>query len=134
VKIGIVANRKIVAGKKKDADKSGIDIKITGTAHSSSTVESKTSSYLLLETSLSAMAIIGMIDQIGSIRTMIGVLVSRLEEGHPFMIGWGADSVCMIGLVTVSVIFPGTKRSLKRWQMREFLMTSYFAEMLTLIG
>jgi len=89
MKISIVANRKIIAGKKRDADKSGIGIKITGTAHSSFTVGSKTSSYLLLETALSAMAIIGMIDQIGSIRTMIGVLVGRLEEGHQFMIGWG---------------------------------------------
>jgi len=75
VKIGIGANRWIVVGKKKDADKSGIGIKIIGTARSSSTVGSKTSSYQLLETALSAMAIISMIDQIGSIRTMISVLM-----------------------------------------------------------
>ena len=105
MKIGIVTNRKIVAGKKKDVDKSGIGIKIIGIAHSSSTVGSKTSNYQLLETTLSPMAIIGMIDQMGSIRTMIGVLVGRLEEGHQFMIGWGADSVSMTGLVSVSVIF-----------------------------
>jgi len=72
MKIGISANRKIIVGKKKDADKSEIGIKMTRTARSSSTVGSKTSSYQLLETALSAMAIIGMIDQIGSIRTMIG--------------------------------------------------------------
>jgi len=48
VKIGIVANQKIVTGKKKDADKSGIGIKIIGIARSSSTVGSKTSSYQLL--------------------------------------------------------------------------------------
>jgi len=77
VKIGIVANRKIVAGKMKDTDKSGIGIKIIGTACSSSTVGSKTLSYQPLETALNAMVIIGMIDQIGSIRTMIGVLVGR---------------------------------------------------------
>jgi len=81
------ANRRIVVGKKKDTDKSGIGIKIIGTARSSSIVGSKTSSYQLLETALSAMATIGMIDQIGSMRTMIGVLMGRLEEGPQFMIG-----------------------------------------------
>ena len=60
MKIDIVANRKIVAGRKKDVDKSGIGIKIIGIARSSSTVGGKTSSYQLLETALSAMAIIGM--------------------------------------------------------------------------
>jgi len=89
VRIGFGVNRRIVAGKKKDADKSGIGIKIIGIARSSSTAGSKTSSYQLLETTLSAMAIIGMIDQIGSTRTMIGVLMGRLEEGPWFMIGWG---------------------------------------------
>jgi len=43
MKIGTVASRKIVVEKKKDADKSGIDIKIIGIARSSSTVGSKTS-------------------------------------------------------------------------------------------
>jgi hypothetical protein len=75
VEIGNVANRKIVVGKKKDADKSGIGIKIIGIAHSSSTVGSKTSNYRLLETTLSAMVIIGMIDQIDNIQMIIGVLV-----------------------------------------------------------
>jgi len=79
------------------------------------------------------MAMIGMIDQIGSIRTMIGVLMGRLGEEPRFMIGWGAGSVCMTGLVTVSGTFPETKRSLRRWRMHEFLMSSYFAEMLILI-
>jgi len=120
VKIGIGANRRIVVGKKKDADRSGISIKITGTTRSSSTVGSKTSSYQLLETALNAMAIIGTIDQIGSIRTMIGVSMGRLGEVPQFMIGWGADSGCMIGLVIVLVIFLETKRNLKRWQMHEF--------------
>jgi len=36
------------------------------------------------------MAIIGMIDQIGAIRTMIDDSMGRLEGGHQFMIGWGA--------------------------------------------
>jgi len=134
VKIGIVANRKIIAEKKKDADRSGIGIKIIGIACSSSTVGNKISSCQLLETAPSAMVIISMIDQIGSIRTIIGVLVGRLEEGHQFTIGWGADSVYMIGLVIVSVIFLETKRNLRRWRMHEFPMSSYFAGMLILIG
>ena len=71
MKIGITVSKRIVAEKKKDADKSGIDIKIIGIARSSSTVGSKISSYRLSETTLSAMVIIGMIDQIDDIRTMI---------------------------------------------------------------
>jgi len=105
VKIGIIASRKIVTEKRKDDNKSGIGIKIIRIARSSSTVGSKTLSYQLLETVLNAMVIIGMIDQIGDIRTMIGVLMSRLEEGCQFMIGWGAGSMCMTGLVNVSAIF-----------------------------
>jgi hypothetical protein len=134
VNIGIVDSRKIVAGRRKDADKSGIGIRIIGIAHSSSIVGSKISSYQMLETALSAMVIIGMIDQIGDIKTMIGVLMGRLEEGHQFTFGWGVGSVCMIGLVNVLVIFQETKRSLRRWQMHEFPMSLYFAGMLTLIG
>ena len=134
MKIGIVASRKIVAGERKDADKSRIGIKIIGTVRSSSTVGSKTSNYQLLETTLSVMVIIGMIDQIGDTRTMIGVLTGRLEEGHQSTIDWGADSVCMIGLVNVSAILPEAKRILRRWRMHEFLMRSYFVEMLILIG
>jgi len=75
VKIGIIANRKIVVGRRKDTDKSGIGIKIIGTARSSFTVGNKISNCQLLETVLSAMVMIGMIDQIGSIKTMIDVLV-----------------------------------------------------------
>jgi len=119
VKIGIVANRKIIAGKKKDADKSGIGIKIIGNACFSSTVGSKTSSYQLLETALCAMVIIGMIDQIGDTRTMIGVSTGRLEEGHQSTIDWAAGSACMTGLVIVLVIFLETKRNLRRWQMHD---------------
>jgi len=74
-----------------------------------------------------------MIDQIGNTRTMIGVLMGRLEEEPQFMIGWGADSVCMTDLVSVLDIFSEIKRSLRRWRMHEFPMNSYFAEMLILI-
>jgi len=76
------------------------------------------------------MVMIGMIDLIGCIKTMIGDLMSRLGGGLQFMIGWGASSVCMIGLVIVLGTFLGTKRSLKRWQMLESPMSSYFAGML----
>jgi len=133
VKIGIGVNRRIIVGKRRDADKNRIGIRNTGTARSSSTVGSKTSSYPLLETALSAMVMIGMIDQIGSVRTMIGVLMGRLEEEPQFMISWGVGSVCITGLVTVLGIFLEIKRSLRRWQMHEFPMSSYFAEMLILI-
>jgi len=80
------------------------------------------------------MVIIGMIDQISNIKTMIGDLMGRLEEGHQFTIDYGTGSACMIGLVNVSVIFQETKRSLRRWQMHDFPMSLYFAWMLTLIG
>ena len=105
VKIGVAVNKKIVVEKKRGADKSGIGTEITGIAPSLFIVGSKTSSYQLLETALNAMVIIGMIDQIGDIRTMIGVLMDRAEGGCQFMISWGAGSVCMIGLVNVLAIF-----------------------------
>jgi len=89
VRIGIGASRRIITGRKKDADKSGIGTEITGTARFSFIVGSKTSSYPLLETALSAMATIGMIDLIGNFRMMIGVLMGQLGEEPQFMIGWG---------------------------------------------
>ena len=92
MKISITASKRIVAEKKKDADKSGIGIKTIGIAHSSSAIGSKISSYRLLETAQSAMVIIRMINQIGNIRTMIDDLTGRLEEGRQFTIGWGAGS------------------------------------------
>jgi len=61
---------------------------------------------------------------------MIGDLVGRLGGELVFMIGWGARSMCMTDLVTVSDIFPRTKSSLKKWLMHEFPMSSYFAGML----
>jgi len=89
VKIGIVASRKIVAGKRKDTDKSGIGIKIIGIARSSSTVGSRILNYQLSETTLNAMAMIGIIDQIDTIKTMTDDSMGRLEEEHQFTIDWG---------------------------------------------
>jgi len=100
---------------RKDADKSGIGIKIIGISRSSSTAGSRILNYQLSETALNAMAMISIIDQIDTIKTIIGVLMGRLEGGHQCTIGWGADSVCMIGLVNVSAIFLETKRNLRRW-------------------
>jgi len=64
---------------------------------------------------------------------MIGDLMGQLGGELRFMIGWGSGSVCMTGLVIASGIFLETKRSLRKWQMHEFPMSSYFAEMLILI-
>jgi len=86
VKIGIGANRRIIVAKKKDADRSGIGIKIIGIARSLSTVGNRTSSCPMLETTLNAMIMIGMIDLIGSIRMMIGGLMGRLGKEFQFMI------------------------------------------------
>jgi len=134
VRIGIGASKKTIVGKKKDAVKSGIDTRITGTAHSLSIAGSRISSCPLLEIALNAMVMIGMTDPIDAITMMIGDLMDRLGGERPFMIGWEADSVCMIGLVIVLNIFPGTSKSLKRWLMHEFSMSSYFAGTLILIG
>jgi hypothetical protein len=89
MKISIGANKKIIVGRKKGADKSGIGIKITGTAHSLSIVGNKTLNCPLLEIALNAMVMIGMIDLIDSIRLMIGDLMGRLGGELQFMIGWG---------------------------------------------
>jgi len=122
--------KKIIVGRKKGADRSGIGIKITGTALSLSIVGSKTLNCPQLEIALNAMVMIGMIDLIGSIRIMISDLMGRLGAELQFMIGWGAGSVCMIDLVTMSGTFPRTKRNLRRWQMHEFPMISYSVGML----
>jgi len=74
-----------------------------------------------------------MIDQVGEVKTMIGNSMGQLDEGCQFKIGLGVGSVCMTGLVNVLAIFQETRRSLKRWQMHEFLMSLNFAGMLTLI-
>ena len=77
---------------------------------------------------------IGTTGTIGVIMMMNDDLMGRSEEGRQFMIGWGAGLAFTIGSVTVSSIFPGTKRSLKEWLMRGFPMNSYFAGMLTRIA
>jgi len=67
MRIGIGVN------KRKESEKNGIGIKITGIARSSFTVGNKISNYRLLETVLSAMVIIGMIGQTRDSRTTIDV-------------------------------------------------------------
>jgi len=89
MKIGIGASRRIIVGKKRGADRSGIGIKITGTACSLSIARKRTLNCPLLEIALNAMVTIGMINLIGSVRMMIGDLTGRLVEEHQFMIGWG---------------------------------------------
>ena len=132
MKISIGAKRRTIIGKKKDANRSGIGIKIIGIACSLSTVGNKTSSCALLVTVLNAMVMIGMIDLIGSIRMMIGDLMGRLGKEFQFMIGWGAGLVYTIDLGIVSGIFSEIKKSLKKWPMHGFPMNSYFIEMLIL--
>jgi len=78
VKISIGVNKRIIVGKKKDADRSGIGTRITGTACSLSIAGSRTLNCPLLEIALNAMVMISMIDLIGSIRMMIGNLMGRL--------------------------------------------------------
>jgi len=133
VKIGIAVSKRIDAGKKKGTDKSGIGTKITRIAPSLFIVGSKTSSYQLLETALNAIVIIGMIGQIDDFRMMIDAVMSRSGEECQFMIGWGAGSACMTGLVDVLGIFQGIERSLKKWQMLGCSMNLLFAGMLILI-
>jgi len=134
VRIGIGASKKTTIGREKDADRSGIGIEITGIVHSSFIVGRKISSFLLSETARNVMVTIGMTGPTGLITMIIGDLMGRLGGERRFMIGWGAGSACMIGLVTVLNIFPGTKKSLRRWLMHEFPMSSSFAGMPILIG
>jgi len=134
VKIGIGTSKKIIIGNKKDTDESGIGTRITGTARSLSIAGSRTLNCPLLGIALSAMAMIGMTGLIGATTMMIGALMGRLEGERRFMIGWGVDSVYTTDLVIVLHIFSGTKKNLKRWQMHEFSMSSYFAGTLILIG
>jgi len=89
VRIGIGASKNTIVGKKKDADRSGIGIGITGIVHSSFIVGRKISSSPLSETAQNVMVMIGMTDQIGSIRTITVGLMGRSGGEHPFMIDWG---------------------------------------------
>jgi len=133
VRISTSTSRRVIVGKKKDAGRSGIGTRIIGTARSLSIAGSRTLNYPPLEIVLNAMVMIDMTDPIGAIKMMIGDLMGRLEGERQFMIGWGADSVYMIGLVIVLNIFPGTRKNLKRWPMHEFLMSSYFVGTLIFI-
>ena len=126
MRIVIGASRKTIIGKKKDTDRSGIGTRIIGSARSLSTTGSRTLNYPLLGIALNAMVMIDMTDPIGAIKMMIGDLMSRLGEERQFMTGWGADLVYTIGLVIMLNIFLGTRKSLKRWPMHEFSMSSYF--------
>jgi len=69
----------------------------------------------------------------GAITMMIGDLLGRLGGERQFMIGWGADSVRMTGLEIELNIFLGIRKSLRKWLMHGFSMSSYFAGTLTLI-
>jgi len=134
VRIGIGASKRTIAGKKKDAGRSGIGIGITGIARSSFIVARRISNFPLSEIVLSATVMTGTTGVIGAIITMIGDLMGRSGGEHPFMIGWGAGSACTTGLEIVLSIFQGARKNLKRWLMHGFLMSSYFAGMLTLLG
>ena len=87
MRIGIGASKKTIIGKKKDVDRSGIGIGIIGIVRSSSIVGNKILNFLLSETALNAMVMIGMTDQVGSIRTMTAGLMGRI----------GRELRCMIG-------------------------------------
>jgi len=87
MRIGIGTSKRTIVGKKKDAVKSGIGTRITGTARSLSIAGSRTSSCLLLEIALNAMVMIGMTDPIGAVTMMIGDLMGRLGGERQFMIG-----------------------------------------------
>jgi len=127
MRIGIGASKRTIIGKKKDADKSGIGTEITGIVRSSSIAGNRILNCLLLEIAQNVMVMIGMTDPIGAITMIIGDLMGRLGGERWFMIGWGAGLACMTGLVIVLDIFPGVKKSLKKWLMHEFSMSSYFA-------
>jgi len=134
VKIGIDSIKRIIVEKRKDADRSGISIGTTGIARSSFIVGRRISNSPLSEIVLSATVMTGMTGPIGTIVIMIGDSMGRLGGEHPFVIGWGAGSVCTTGLAIVFNISPGTRKSLKRWLMRGFPMSSFSAETPILIG
>jgi len=134
VKIGTGASKRIIVGKRKDTGKNEIGTGITGIVRSSSIVGRRILSFPLSETALSAMVIIGMIGPIGAITTIIGDPMGRSERERLFTIDWGAGSACTTGLEIVSNIFPGTRKSSKRWLMHGFPMSSYFAGMPIHIG
>jgi len=87
VKIGIGTSKRTIAGKKKDAGRSGIGIGTTGIVRSSFIVGRRISNFPLSEIALNATVMTGTTGLIGAIVIMIGNLMGRLEGGHPFMIG-----------------------------------------------
>ena len=133
-KIGTGAKKKIIVGKRRDADKNGISIGITGIARSSFTVGRKISSFQLSEIVQNATVMTGLTVPTGTIVVIIGDLMGRLGGERPSMIGWGADLAYTTGLAIVFNIFPRTRKNLKRWLMLGFPMSSYFAGMPILIG
>jgi len=133
VRIGIGSSKRTIVGKRKDADRSGIGIGITGIARSSFTVGRKISSFLLSEIVLSAMVLISMTDLIGAITMTVGDLMGRLGGERLSTIGWGAGSVCTTGSAVMLDISPGTRKNLKRWLMLGLPMSSYFVGMPILI-
>jgi hypothetical protein len=114
--------------KKKDAERSGIGIRIIGGVRFLFIVGKKVLSFLLLKITQSAMVIMGLIIQKGGFNLVIKVCPSMSQSGikHQYMIAWGVGSVYMKGLVNALHIFQETRRNLKRWQTREFLMKKYF--------
>ena len=88
MRIGIGASKRIIVGRRKDADRSGIGIGITEIAHSSFIVGRKTSNFSLSEIVPSATVMTGMTGPIGTTAMMIGDLMGQLGGEHPFMIGW----------------------------------------------
>ena len=58
MRIGIDASRRVIVGRKKDADRSGIGTRIIGTARSLSIAGSRTLNYPPLEIALNAMVMI----------------------------------------------------------------------------
>jgi len=114
VRIDIGASKRTIIGKKKDADRSGIGIGITGIARSSSIVGRKISNFLLSEIVLSATVMIGMTDLIDAITMMIGDSMDRLRGERPSMIGLGAGLVCTTSSAIVLDIFLGTRKNLRR--------------------
>jgi len=87
VKIGTGVSKRIIVGKRKDANRSGICIGITGIAYSSFIVGRKTSNFPLSEIVPSATVMTGMTGAIGTTAMMIGNLMGRLGGEHLFMIG-----------------------------------------------
>jgi hypothetical protein len=115
-RVGVGVRTDIDNSKKRDVGKSGIGIKIIGGTHFSSIARKKALNCQLLKIALSVMVTIEPIGQKGGFSLVIRAYLSmnRSEAEHQCMIGWGADSVYMKGLVSALDIFQGNKKSLRR--------------------